>query len=323
MALDLPDLDALDSASEIVYRTLTPTPLINWPLLSQRCGTQVWVKHENYLPTGAFKIRGGLHFMARVAASPNPPAGVISATRGNHGQSIAMAAALNGVHAVIVVPHGNNPEKNAAMEAFGAELIEHGDDFQDALDHSRALAAGRGLQFVPSFHRDLILGVASYGLELFRSLPDADDVIVPIGLGSGLCSVAAARNALGMRAKIYGVVAENAPSYALSFRQKKPIPTPRADTLADGLAVRTPDASALDIILASAEDILTVADEEILRAMNMLLTDTHNLAEGAAAAPLAALLKEKKRFKGRKVCLVLTGGNADRTVLDRALAIDC
>ena len=221
MTFELPGLAELDAAARVVYGTLTPTPQIHWPLLSQRCGTDVWVKHENHLPTGAFKIRGGLHFMAQIVALPDRPRGVISATRGNHGQSVAMAAAQNDLPAVIVVPFGNNPEKNAAMRAFGAELIEYGDDFQEALEHSRLLAKDRGLVFVPSFHRDLILGVASYGLELFRALPNLDDVIVPVGLGSGLCSIVATRDALGAHAKVYGVVAAKAPSYALSFQQKK------------------------------------------------------------------------------------------------------
>ncbi len=322
MTFSLPNLAELEEAAEVVYRTLTPTPLINWPLLSQRYGTDVWVKHENHLPTGAFKIRGGLHFLSHVAAHPNRPTGVIAATRGNHGQSVAMAAAQNDLPAAIVVPFGNNPEKNAAMRAFGAELIEHGDDFQEALEHSRVLAQDRGLFFVPAFHRDLILGVASYGLELFRALPDVDDVIVPVGMGSGLCSVVAARNALGARAKIYGVVAEKAPAYALSFQQNKVVPTNRSDTLADGLAVRTPDESALRVIWAGAENIFTVSDDDILQAMAIFLGDTHNLAEGAGAAPLAALLNEKERFARRKVAVVLSGGNADRAVLERAMAIN-
>ncbi|MBT5567384.1 MAG: threonine dehydratase [Rhodospirillaceae bacterium] len=320
--MKLPTLTEIEAAAEIVYRTLQPTPQINWPLLSKRCGAEVWVKHENHLPTGAFKIRGGLYAMSRIAALSPKPSGVISATRGNHGQSVALAAAQYDLPVVIVVPHGNNPEKNEAMRALGAELIEHGQDFQDSLEHAGALAEERSLLFVRSYYRDLVVGVASYGLELFRACPDLDDVIVAVGTGSGLSGVIAARNALGATANIYGVVAEQAPAYALSFQQKQSVATKSADTLADGLACRTPDESALAILLGGAEDIFTVSETEILQAMKVLMVDTHNLAEGAGAASLAALLKEKDRFAGRKVAIVLSGGNADQAVLSRAMALD-
>ncbi len=323
MTFELPTLTELEAAAEIVYRSLQPTPQINWPLLSQRCGVQVWVKHENHLPTGAFKVRGGQYALSKIAALSPRPAGVIAATRGNHGQSVALAAAQNNLPVVIVVPHGNNPEMNAAMEALGAELIEHGQDFQDSLEHAESLADERGLFFMRSYTRDLVVGVASYGFELFRACPDLDDVIVPVGTGSGLSGVIAARNALGATANIYGVVAEQAPAYALSFQQKRSVPTNSADTLADGLACRTPDAAALAILLEGAADIFTVSETEILQAMKVLLVDTHNLAEGAGAASLAALLKERGRFAGRKVAIVLSGGNADQAVLSQALALDC
>lgn len=319
MKIDLPTLAELDAAAEVVYRTLNPTPQINWPLLSERCGTQVWVKHENHLPTGAFKVRGGLYAMSRIAALSPKPSGVITATRGNHGQSVALAAAQYGLPVVIVVPHGNNPEKNAAMQALGAELIEHGEDFQEALEHSQGVAQDCGLFFVPSYHRDLVMGVASYGLELFRALPELDDVIVSVGMGSGLSGLIAARDALGADAKIYGVVAEQAPAYALSFQQKHVVITNNADTLADGLACRAPNETALNVMLEGAEDIFTVSEVEILQAIKVLMTDTHNMAEGAGAAALAAVLKEKGRFAGRNVAIVLSGGNADQALLGQVL----
>lgn len=323
MTFDFPDLDALNAAAEVVYRTFSPTPQINWPLLSERCGTEVWVKHENHLPTGAFKIRGGLTFMSRLAASDQTPSGVIAATRGNHGQSVAMAAAMYDLPAVIVVPYGNNLEKNAAMRAFGAELIEHGSDFQEALEYSEGLAQDRDLMFVPSYHSDLITGVGTYGLELLSALPDLQDVIVPIGLGSGISGVIAARNALEMDVKVYGVVAEQAPAYALSFEQKQCVSTNNSNTLADGVACRTPNETALEIILDDVEDVFTVSEEDILKAITIVISDTHNLAEGAGALGAAALLKHKPRFKGRNVALVLSGGNLDRATLSQALAINC
>lgn len=321
MSFHLPALPELNAAADVIYRTLLPTPQINWPLLSQRCGTEVWVKHENHLPTGAFKVRGGLYALSRIAERQPKPRGVIAATRGNHGQSVALAAAQNNLPSVIVVPLGNNSEKNEAMRALGAELIEHGSDFQESLEHAAQLADERGLFFVPSYHRDLIIGVASYGLELFQALPDLDDVIVSVGMGSGLSGLIAARNALGCKAKIYGVVSEEAPAYALSFRQKRPVATNSANTLADGLACRSPDTTALKVILDGAEDIFVVPDSIILAAIKVLMTDTHNLAEGAGAAALAALLQEKKRFSGRKVAVVLSGGNADQAIVRQALAL--
>lgn len=321
--MKLPSLTELEAAADVVYRTLQPTPQINWPLLSQHCGTEVWVKHENHLPTGAFKIRGGIYAMSRIAALSPKPSGVIAATRGNHGQSVALAAAQYGFPVVIVVPYGNSPDKNEAMRALGAELVEHGEDFQDALEHSRQLANERGLFFVPSYHRDLVLGVATYGLELFRAQSDIEDVIVPIGIGSGLTGVVAARNALGSTAKVYGAVADGAPAYALSFQQRQCVNTNSASTLADGVAIRTPDPTALDIMLEGAEDVLTVSDNEILQAIKVLMTKTHNMAEGAGAVALAALMKEKGRFAGRKIAVVLSGGNADQAIVQQSLTMDC
>jgi threonine dehydratase len=288
------------------------TPQYRWPLLCERAGAEVWVKHENHTPIGAFKVRGGVTYMDRLKRAEPGVTGVVAATRGNHGQSIALAARRAGLRPVIVAPHGNSVEKNAAMRALGAELIEHGHDFQAAYEHAASLAAERGLHRLPSFHPWLVLGVASYGLELFRAVPDLDTVYVPIGLGSGICGTIAARNALGFKTKIVGVVSENAPTYALSFAKRAPVSTNSADTIADGMACRVPDNDALAIILAQAERVVTVSEDEITAAMRHYFTDTHNIAEGAGAAPLAALLKERNKMVGKRVALVLSGGNIDR-----------
>jgi threonine dehydratase len=288
------------------------TPQYRWPLLCERAGAEVWVKHENHTPIGAFKVRGGVTYMDRLKRAEPGVTGVVAATRGNHGQSIALAARRAGLRPVIVAPHGNSVEKNAAMRALGAELIEHGHDFQAAYEHAASLAAERGLHRLPSFHPWLVLGVASYGLELFRAVPDLDTVYVPIGLGSGICGTIAARNALGFKTKIVGVVSENAPTYALSFAKRAPVSTISADTIADGMACRVPDNDALAIILAQAERVVTVGENEIKAAMRHYFTDTHNIAEGAGAAPLAALLKERNKMVGKRVALVLSGGNIDR-----------
>lgn len=314
------DPAALEAAARLVHRTIPPTPQIAWPLLAERCGCEVWVKHENHTPIGAFKVRGGLVYMDDLARSKPEIAGVITATRGNHGQSVAFAARAYGVKAVIVVPHGNSAEKNRAMRAFGAELVEHGRDFNAAYDHARALAEERGLHMLPSFHPLLVRGVASYGLELFDAVDDLDAVYVPIGLGSGVCATLAAREALGRRAAVIGVVAERANTYALSLAAGKPVPTESADTLADGLAVRIPDESALATIRNGVERIVTVSEDEILAAMGHYFTDTHNIAEGAGAAALAALLKERAIMRGRKVAVILSGGNLDRALYLRALS---
>ena len=314
-----PDLTALQASAELVYRSMTPTAQIRWPLLAMRCGCEVWVKHENHTPTGAFKIRGGLVYMDDlVRRAPDVP-GVIAATRGNHGQSVAYAARAHGVKAVIVVPHGNSAAKNKAMRAYGAELIEHGDDFNGALDHAMALAHERGLHMMGSYHELLVRGVASYSLEMFSAAPDLDALYVPIGLGSGVCAAIAARDALNLKTRIVGVVSEKAAAYALSFEAKRPVSTDSADTFADGVAVRVPDPDALEVILAGVERVVTVSDQEILAAMGHYFDDTHNIAEGAGAAPLAALLKEREAMAGKSVGLVLSGGNLDRDLYIRAL----
>lgn len=318
--MKLPSKSDIEAAAEIVYAGVPPTPQYAWPLLAERCGATVWVKHENHLPIGAFKVRGGLLYMARLRAE-NPRAdGVIAATRGNHGQSIAFAARANGLAAAIVVPEGNSAEKNAAMRALGAELVVHGHDFQAAFEYAEGLADERGLVMVPSFAEDLVTGVSTYAMELLIAVPDLDTLYVPIGLGSGICGCIAAREALGLTTKIVGVVAENAPCYALSFAQGQPVSTNSADTLADGLACRVPADDAVAVINRYAERIVTVGEAEIRAAMRHYFTDTHNVAEGAGAAALAALLGERERAAGQTVGLVLSGGNVDRSVFQTVLA---
>lgn len=314
------DLDALRRAAAIVHAAMDPTPQLRWPLLEARTGTEVWVKHENHAPTGAFKVRGGLVHADALSRLPEPPKGVIAATRGNHGQSVAFACARNGLRATIVVPHGNSADKNAAMRALGAELIEHGDDFSTSLEHARALADERGLRFFPSFHPDLIAGVASYALELFDAVADLDTVYVPIGLGSGICAVMAARDALGLATRVVGVVAERAPAYARSFAAGEPVSSEAADTFADGVAVRVPHPEAVERICRGADRIVGVGEDEFAEASRCYFSDTHNVAEGAGAAGLAALLQERERMRGRRVALVLTGGNIDRDAYLRILA---
>jgi threonine dehydratase len=310
----------LEAAAAIVYYSMPPTPQYAWPLLGVRTGCEVWVKHENHTPIGAFKVRGGLVYMQALKRERPGLKGVVSATRGNHGQSIALAAARNGVSAIIVVPRGNSVEKNAAMRALGAELIEAGNDFDSARDAAVRLAAERGLAMVPSFHPDLVNGVASYALELLRGAPLLDTVYVPIGLGSGICGTIAARDALGLPTKVVGVVSTGAPAYALSFAAGKVVATNSADTMADGVAVRGPDPAALKIILAGADRIVQVSDSEICAAIRAYYEDAHQLSEGAGAASLAALLQERDRMAGKRVGLILSGGNIDRPVYLRALA---
>ena len=314
------DLETLEAAADFVRRVMLPTPQFCWPLLSRRIGTELWVKHENHTPIGAFKLRGGLVYLDEVKRSHPDICGVVTATTGNHGQSIALAAARLELEATIVVPHGNSIEKNRAMEGFGARLIEAGRDFQAAYEYAVALAERERLHLVRSFDALLVRGVASYGLELFRAVPDLDTVYVPIGLGSGICGVIAAREALGLTAEIVGVVSENAATYALSFAAGKPVSTNSADTMAGGLAVRVPDPEALDIICRGAARIVTVSEAEIRRAVRILFTDTHNVAEGAGAAPLAAALQERDRLRGKRVAVIQSGGNIDRTLFAEILA---
>jgi threonine dehydratase len=313
------DLATLEAAAAFVAKVVPPTPQFCWPLLSRRIGAELWVKHENHTPTGAFKIRGGLVYLDEVRRSQPNLRGVVTATTGNHGQSIALAAARLGLKATIVVPHNNNIEKNRAMEAFGARLVEAGHDFQAAYEHALDLAERERLHFVRSYHPLLVRGVASYGLELFRAVPDLDIVYVPIGLGSGISGVIAARDALGSTAEIVGVVAANAPTYALSFAAGAPVSTKSAATMAEGLAVRVPDPEALDIICHGAARIVTISEAEIRRAMRILFTDTHNAAEGAGAAPLAAALQERRRLAGKRVAVIQSGGNTNRDLFAEVL----
>ena len=308
-----------EATAETVHSMMQPTPQYNWPLLSARAGGEVWVKHENHTPTGAFKVRGGLIYVDDLLRrEPNCP-GVIAATRGNHGQSVACAAARRGLASTVVVPHGNSVEKNAAMQAQGAELIVHGVDFQEAFEHTQGLAVERGLHMFPSLHEHLVRGVGTYAWELLSAVADLDTVYVPIGMGSGICGVIAARDALGLATKVVGVVAENAPAYALSFERREAISTNSADTMADGVACRVPVMAALEVIWAGADRVVTVSEEEIKAAMRHYFTDTHNIAEGAGAAPLAALLKEHEAMAGKRIGLILSGGNIDRAVYQSIL----
>jgi threonine dehydratase len=313
------DLAAVEAAAARVYAAMPPTPQYAWPLVAQRAGREVWVKHENHTPTGAFKVRGGLNLVAQLAQRASPPPGVISATRGNHGQSLAFAARRHGLRCVIVVPFGNSVEKNAAMKALGAELVEHGRDFDEARLHAAGRARDEGLEFVGPFERELVAGVATYALELFRAVADLDTVYVPIGCGSGICGLIGMRDALGLATRIVGVVSSAANAYAQSFAARRPIETASAVTVADGMAVRVPVTAALEIIWAGADRIVEVTDAEVEAAMRAFWSDTHQAAEGAGAAPLAALLKEGDRA-GRRAAVVLTGGNVDRDVYARILA---
>jgi len=315
----LPDRTELEQALALVRAEMLPTPTHRWPLLEQRLGATVYVKHENHTAIGAFKMRGGIVYLHEALQREPGLRGVISATRGNHGQSIARAAARHGLTATIVVPHRNSAEKNAAMRAFGAELLEHGDDFQAALEHAAALAEARGLHLVPSFHRDLVRGVATYWLEFFGAA-QPDVVFVPIGLGSGICACAAARAATGARTRIVGVVSAHATAYLDSWRAGRAVAAPASTRLADGMACRVPDEAALAIIRAEVEDIVAVDDAEVAEAMRICFTDTHNAAEGAGAAALAAALQRRTALAGRSVGVALTGGNVDRELFAQVLA---
>ena len=309
----------IESAQRTVYETLQPTPQIAWPLLAQRLGAEVWVKHENHSPVGAFKLRGGLVYVSELLKREPACKGLISATRGNHGQSLASAARRHGLAATIVVPHGNSLEKNAAMRALGAELVEHGDDFQMAREHAAELAAQRGLHFVPSFHRDLVRGVATYWVEFFRAVQPAV-VFVPVGMGSGIVACAAARHFTGATTRIVGVVSAHATAYQDSFKAGRVIEAPVSTVLADGMACRLPDAEALRLICEQVHDIISVSDDEVARAMRALFADTHNVAEGAGAASLAAALQQQEQWRGQVVGVTLCGGNVDSAVFAQVLS---
>jgi threonine dehydratase len=306
-------LDELNRAITIVRSVMPPTPQYAWPLLAKRLGSTVVVKHENHTPIGAFKVRGGLVYLDRLRRERQHVCGIISATRGNHGQSLALAASHFDLPVTIVVPQGNSVEKNAAMRAFGAELIEHGRDFDDAKQHASELAIERGYEFIPSFHADLVTGVATYAHELFGTFSDLDVVYAPIGLGSGICGLIRTRDLLGLKTEIVGVVPQEANAYRLSFDAGRVVPVNQVATFADGAAVRVPDETAFALIKAGAARIVEVAEDDIAQAVRIYHEDTHNLAEGAGALALAALAKEQAKIKGRKAGVILSGGNIDRS----------
>ena len=315
----LPTLAELERASEIVREVMPPTPQQRWPLLDFRMQADVWVKHENHTPVGAFKVRGGLTFFHELEASGALPEGVVSATRGNHGQSVALAAARYGVKAAIVVPRGNSVEKNAAMKALGVELIEYGDDFQESLERTEVIARERGWFRFPSFHPWLVLGVGTYALEFFRGAPPLDHVYVPIGLGSGICGVIAARDALGLKTKVIGVVSAHAPAYARSLATGTLTSVPVTTILGDGMSCRTPVAEALDAMRGRLARVVEVTDRQLADAMRAIFSATHNVAEGAGAAGLAALTAEGEAMRGLRVGIVISGGNVDRDLYARVL----
>ncbi|MDF2463160.1 MAG: threonine deaminase [Ramlibacter sp.] len=314
--------EEIDAARRTVYAVMPPTPQYAWPLLRERLGMTVWVKHENHTPAGAFKVRGGLTYFAALAASGGAQ-GVITATRGNHGQSVGFAARKYGMPATIVVPKGNSQEKNAAMRALGVELIEHGEDFQAAREYAACLASQQSLHMVPSFDHGLIKGVMTYWLEFFESFERGQEpnvVFVPIGQGSGFCAAAAARAHTGARSALIGVVSAHATTYLDSWRARTVVEAPVTTVLADGMACRIADEEALEVLLREAEDILTVTDDEVAQAMRVLFADTHNVAEGAGAAGLAAAIQQRGRWQGRSVGVALTGGNVDSAVFARVLS---
>jgi len=313
-----PSLAELRAAAATVHAHVAPTAQHPWPLLRERSGLQLWVKHENHTPAGAFKLRGGIVYFDRLLAGGARLDGVVSATRGNHGQSIALAAQQHGLAATIVVPHGNSREKNAAMRALGATLIEHGNDFQSAREYAQTLAAQHGWHMVPSFHADLVAGVASYALELFDTVAKLDAVVVPIGMGSGACGVIAARDALGLDTEVIGVVSDGAPAYALSLQAGRVITHEVTTELADGMACRVPDETALQILKRGLSQVVSVSDADIAAAMRLLFECTHQVAEGAGAASLAAAMA-LPRLRGRRVAVILSGGNVDRDVYARVL----
>jgi threonine dehydratase len=310
----------LDAATELVRRTLPPTPTYQWPLLVDAVDAEVWVKHENHLPVGAFKVRGGLVYVDRLLERSPDVTGMITATTGNHGQSIAFAGRAAGLPVRIVVPHGNSRDKNAAMRSLGAQVTEHGHDFQAAREFAISIAdADPGLEMVPSFHPHLVLGVATYALELFDSVGEIDTVYVPVGMGSGACGLIGVRDLLGLATEIVGVVAERADSAARSFAAGKVVATDTADTFVDGVATRSPDADAIDRLVAGAARIVTVGEDAAADAMRLQFRTTHNVPEPAGALALAGLLTETDHARGKRVALIQTGGNIDAATLATVL----
>ncbi|HEX3462456.1 MAG TPA: threonine dehydratase [Candidatus Elarobacter sp.] len=314
-------LAEIDGAAALIRDAVPPTPTYRWPLLCERTGVELWLKHENHTPLGAFKVRGGLTYVDGLRRRAPHVTRLVSATRGNHGQSIAFAAARAGLRATVVVPEGNSPEKNAAMRALGAEFVVHGRDFDEAKAHAASLVASdASAEFVPSYHRDLVLGVATYARELFAA-GDFDAVYVPIGLGSGISGVIAVRDLLGLATEVVGVTSDRFPAYALSFVRGERVETPPADSIADGMAVRVPDAAALQVIRAGAGRVVTVSDDAIRKAMRWIFTDTHNVAEGAGAAAVAAVAADRELLRGKRVAAILSGGNVDAAVFAEVLGV--
>ena len=318
--MQLPSLTQIREAQTVVYRHMPPTPQYTWPLINRRLRAEAWIKHENHTPVGAFKLRGALVYGVWLKETHPELKGMVAATRGNHGQGVATAARLLGLKAVIVVPHGNSREKNQAMIAQGADLVERGHDFQESLEFAGRLAAELGFAMVDSFHERLVMGTATYALEFFEAAPPLDVVYVPIGLGSSVSGISAARNALGLKTEIVGVVSSESPSYALSFAQHKIVEAPSNTAIADGLACRKPNPQAMEVIWTNVARIVQVPDTAIAEAMRAFYEDTHNLAEGAGAAALAAALQEKDKLEDKRVGIVLTGANVDREMYERVLS---
>ena len=319
METHLPTIEEVRAAGELIYKFMASTAQYCWPLLCERVGTEVWVKHENHTPTGSFKSRTAVVYVDELMKGEPGTRGLIAATRGNHGQSVALAAKRFGLTATILVPHGNSREKNEAMRAQGATLVEYGNDFQEAREKALALAAEKGWHMVPPYHYNIVKGVATYWLELFSAVKDIDVAYVPIGMGSGICSAVAVRNGLGLKTKLVGVVSESAPCYAESFAAGKVVEVAATTRIADGVACRKPDEEPLAILLKNVDHIVRVSDAEVEESMRNMFTDTHNVVEGAGAAPLAAALKEKGLLKGKKVAVVASGANVDREVFARVL----
>jgi threonine dehydratase len=317
--MNLPSLPEIEAAAQVVYREFAATPQYHWGLLTEKLGAACWVKHENHTPVGAFKIRGGLNYFDQLAQRNAMPAEVISATRGNHGQSIGWAARAHSVHCTIVVPHGNSLEKNAAMRALGVHLIEHGTDFQESREHAMAIARERNAHMVPSFHPDLLRGVATYWWEFFRAVPQLDVVYVPIGQGSGACAAIAAQLALGRQTRIVGVVSSHATTYADSLAAGHVVEATVTTLLADGMACRVADPEALAILQGRIDHIVQVSDAEVAQSMRDLFACTHNVAEGAGAAAFAAAMQERDQLRGKTVGIALTGGNVDSGMFADAL----
>jgi threonine dehydratase len=307
-------------ATEVVARWVPPTPQYVWPLLNREVGAEVWVKHENHTPTGAFKVRGGLVYAQRLRAERPGVNGIISATRGNHGQSLAFAGRAAGIGVTIVVPQGNSPDKNRSMQGFGAELIEYGHDFQAAREHASAIGDQRGLETVPPYHPDLVLGVATYARELFDGAGNLDAVYVPVGMGSGISGIIGVRDLLGARTEVIGVVAEQAPATARSVAAGRVVSTEAANTFVDGVACRVPDPDAISVISAGAARVLTVSEDAAAEAMRILFATTHNVAEPAGALALAGLLAERSRAAGKRIAVIHTGGNVDAALLLHVLS---